>query len=86
LAAARFADAATKAPGWIHTITGAGDAGSGSGVQMFNLRQSSLPAGSPVATLNAGQLDAVTALKVAGAQGGAACGGLQRSVPTGAAP
>ena len=43
LLSARFAEAAMKAPVWIQTITGAGEAGAGSGVQMLSFRQSSLP-------------------------------------------
>src|SRR5215211_8879003 len=82
--AARFADAATNAPGWNHTMTGAA-AGIGSGVQMIIRRQSSLP--SVVALpggLTSEQFDGGTvAFSVAGVQGVAGCGGRQRSGPTG---
>ena len=48
---AKLADAAAKDPGCNHTSTGA-DEGKGLGVHTFNLRQSSLPDGSPVTELS----------------------------------
>src|SRR2546423_471916 len=82
-----FAEAAWNAPVGIQTITGAAVVGAGPGVQMFNFRQSSLPAVPVVAGgLIRGQLGgAVMALSVAGAQDAAGCGGFQRRLPTGGA-
>ena len=87
LLSARFAEAAWNAPVGIQTITGAGEAGAGSGVQTFSFRQSSLPI---VVVLPAGltldrQGGAAIAFNVAGAQAAAGCGGFQRRSPIGGA-
>src|SRR4029453_606886 len=83
---AKFADAFAKAPGCSHTITGAPDDGVGLGVQIFNLRQSSLPVGWPFATLSCAHVaGGDVAYITAGAQGGTGCGAFQRRAPTGAA-
>src|SRR2546426_9733857 len=82
-----LADAAWNAPVGIHTITGAGEAGAGSGVQMFSFRQFSLPA---VVVLPGGLTfaqgpGATLAFNGAGAQGAAGCGGFHRKLPVGGA-
>src|SRR5262245_29964427 len=86
--AGRFADAATNAQVLNHTRAGAGEAGGGSGVQIFNTRQSSIPCVIVLpAGLTCGQIGglAAVACSVDGAQGTDGCGGFQRKVPTGGA-
>src|SRR5215208_3695361 len=81
----KLAEAFTNEPLWMNTRTGACD-GSGFGVQMFNLRQSSLPLGRPLPELSCAQLgEGVVKLRVAGAQGIGGCGALHRRPPVGGA-
>src|SRR2546423_6543044 len=81
-----LAEADWNAPVGIHTITGTGEAGAGSGVQMFSFRQFSLPA---VVVLPGGltmaQGPGATVVFKVTAHGAAGCGGFHPKVPVGRA-
>src|SRR6266850_2433652 len=66
-------------------MTGAGLAGAACGVQMFSLRQFSLPSVTVLAggLTTAHGVAAMVAFNVAGAHGAAACGGFHRRLPVG---
>src|SRR5580765_4896123 len=66
-------------------MTGTGDAGAGSGVQTFTLRQFSLPTTVVLpAGLTCGHITPAVAFSV-DAQGAAGCGGFHRRLPSGGA-